>query len=71
MLFNFEKSKCLYGGHENTGVNYEMGRYILCKSVKERDLGVTINANTIVSDQCRIAVFKNNQIIGVIRRNKE
>ena len=45
MLFNFQKFKCLHAGHGNTGVNYEMGGTILCKTIKERDLGVTINAN--------------------------
>ena len=49
MLFNFEKGKCLHPGHGNTGVNYEIGGTILCKTVKEKDLGVTINANMNVS----------------------
>ena len=39
MLFNFHKCKCLHAGHGNTGVNYEMGGTILCKTVKEKDLG--------------------------------
>ena len=51
------------------GVNYEMGRTILCKTLKEKDLGVTINANMKVSEQCRIAASKGNQILGMIRRN--
>ena len=48
-LFNFEKCKCqdlgLNAGHGNTVtvVNYEMGGTILCKTVKKKDLGVTIN----------------------------
>ena len=50
-------------------MNYEMGGTILCKTVKEKDLGVTINANMKVSEQCRIAVSKGNQILGMIRRN--
>ena len=49
----------MYG---NTGVNYEMGGTILCKNVKEKDLGVTINANMKVSEHCRIAASKGNQI---------
>ena len=69
MLFNFQKCKCLHAGHGNTGVNYEMGGTILCKTVKEKDLGVTMNANMKVSEQCRIAASKGNQIIGMIRRN--
>ena len=41
----------------NAGVNYEMGQTILCKTLKEKDknLGVTIDANMKVSEQCRIA----------------
>ena len=69
MLFNFQKCKCLHAGHGNTGVNYEMGGTILCKTVKEKDLEVTMNANMKVSEQCRIAAYKGNQILGMIRRN--
>ena len=37
--------------------------------MKEKDLGVTMNANMTVSEQCRIAASKGNQVIGMIRRN--
>ncbi len=68
MLFNF--GKCLHAGPGNTGVNYEMGGTILSKTVKEKDLGVTMNASMKVSEQCRIAAsIKGNQILGMIRRN--
>ena len=63
MIFNFGKRKCLHTGPGNTGVNYEMGGTILSKTVKEKDLGVTMNANMKVSEQCRIAVSKGNQDI--------
>ena len=46
-----------------------MGGIILCKTIKEMDLGVTINANMKVSEQCRIAASQGNQILGMIRRN--
>ena len=59
MLFNFEKCKCLHAGHGNTGVNCEMGESTLCKTVKEKDLGVTTNANMKVSEQCLIAFDGN------------
>ncbi len=42
-LFNFGKCKCLYTGPGNTGMNYEMGGTVLSKTVKEKDLGVTMN----------------------------
>ena len=45
MLFNFGKCKCLHTGPGNTGVNYEIGGTILSKTVKEKDLGVTMNAD--------------------------
>ena len=37
--------------------------------MKEKYLGVTMNANMKVSEQCRIAASKGNQVIGMIRRN--
>ena len=50
-------------------MNYEMGGNILSKTVKEKNLGVTINANMKVSEQCRIAASQGNQVLGMIRRN--
>ena len=55
MLFNFVKCKCLHTGPGNTGMNYEMRGTILSKTVKEKDLRVTINANMNVTEQCRFA----------------
>ena len=69
MLFNFGKCKCIHIGPGNTGMNYEMGGTILSKTMKEKDLGVTMNANMKVSEQCRIAASKGNQALGMIRRN--
>ena len=54
MLFNFRRYKCLHTGPGNTGTNYEIGGTILSKTVKEKDLGVTMNANMKVSEQCRM-----------------
>ena len=50
-------------------MNYEMGGIILSKTVKEKDLVVTMNANMKVSEQCRIAASKGNQVLRMIRRN--
>ena len=69
MLFNFGKCKCLHAGPGNTGMNYEMGGTVLSKTVKEKDLGVTMTANMKVSEQCRIAASKGNQVIGMILKN--
>ena len=71
MLLNFGNVNVYTQGREigPTGVNYEMGGTILSKTVKEKDLGVTMNANMKVSEQCRIAASKGNQVLGMIRRN--
>ena len=69
MLFNFGRCKCLHTGLGNTGMNYEMGGTILSKTVKEKSLGVTMNTNMKVSEQCRVAAYKGNQVLGMIRIN--
>ena len=69
MLFNFVKRKCMHTGPRHTAMNYDMGGTILSKIVKEKDLGETKNPNMKVSEQCRIAAFKDNQVHGMIRRN--
>ena len=69
MLFNFGKCKCVHTGPRNTGTNYEMEGTILSKTVKENDLGVTMNANMKVSEQRRVAASKGNQVLGTIQRN--
>ena len=68
-VFNFVKCKCLHSVPGNAGMNYEMEGTILSKTVKEKDLGVTINANLKVSEQCRISAYKGSQVLGMIRRN--
>ena len=46
-----------------------VGHTSINKTVKEKDLGVTMNANTKVAEQFRIAASKGNQVLGMIRRN--
>ena len=70
MLFNLGKCKCLHTGHGNLDINYNMGDTILGTTVKEKDLGIAINGDMTVSEQCGIAASKSNQILGLIRRNK-
>ena len=50
-------------------MNYEMGGTILRKTVPDKDLGVTMNANMKVSELCIIAASKGNQVRGMISRN--
>ena len=54
MLFNFGQCKCLHTGPGNTGMNYEMGGTILSKTVKEKDLGVSMNANMKVQSNAEL-----------------
>ena len=42
---------------------------VLSKTVKEKYLRVTMNADMKVSEQCRIAASKGNYVLGMIRRN--
>ena len=46
-----------------------MGDNVLCTTVKENDLGVTISADMKVSEPCGTAASKGNQILGLISRN--
>ena len=60
MLFNLGKCKCLHTGHGNLDINYNMEYTVLGTTAKEKDLGVTINADMKVSEQFRIAASKGN-----------
>ena len=44
-----------------------MANAVLNTTLKEKDLGLTINADMKVSEQCGIAAAKGNQILGLIR----
>ena len=68
MLFNFGKCKCIHIGHGNMDKEYKMGDAVLGRTTKEKDLGVTFSGDMKVSEQCRIAASKGNQILGLIRR---
>ncbi len=69
MLFNVGKFKCLHTGPGNTCMNYELGGAILSKTLKEKYLGVTMNADMKVSEQCRIAASPWQPGSWMIRRN--
>ena len=69
MLFNQSKCKCLHIWRENGKKPYEMDNMVLEKNSKEKDLGVTISADWKVSEQCRIAARKGNQLLRMIKIN--
>ena len=63
MLFNFGKCKCLHTGPGNTGMKYEMGGTTISKTVKEKDIGITMNASMKVSEQCRLAASNGTRFL--------
>ena len=69
MLFIFGKYKSLQTGHGNEHAQYTMSGTVVNTNVKEKDLGLPINADMKVSEQCGIAAAEGNKILGLIRRN--
>ena len=53
----------------NMDVKYKMRNIVL--SIKVKNLRVAINADRKVSEEFRIAVLNNNNIIGLIKKNIE
>ena len=48
---------------------YKMEDDVLSRTTQEKDLGVTFSDDKKVSEKCRIADSKGNQILGLIRRS--
>ena len=55
MLFDEVKYKCLHLGRANGISDYTMHNAVLNTTAKEMDIGVTIQADPKVSEQCGIA----------------
>ena len=69
MLFNQDKCKCLHTGESNGKSDYKIQNAVLNTTSKETDIGITKEADLVVSEQCGIVVRKGNQILGMIGRN--
>ena len=50
-------------------INHNMGYTVVGTTVKEKGLGIKINADMKVSEKCCIAASNGNQFLGLIRRN--
>ena len=50
-VIQFWEMKCLRTGHSNLDVHSNMGDTVLGATVKEKDLGITVNAEMKVSEQ--------------------
>ena len=69
MVFNADKCKVLYFGHNNGQVHYVMDSNII-ESVEEvLVLGVIIQSNLKVDKQCEKAAITANSVLGMIRRS--
>jgi ribonuclease P/MRP protein subunit RPP40 len=69
MLFNIDKCKVMHFGYKNPRQQYCIGDNILSVVEEEKDLGVIIQNDLKVSQQCSKVVKTANQILGMIRRS--
>ena len=69
MLFNVQKCKVLHLGHKNTNQEYLLGGSVLESISSERDLGVIVQNDLKVSEQCSKVVKTANKVLGMINRS--
>ena len=55
----------------NIIINYLMNNTVLLSTEREKDVGGIVSSDMKVSEQCGIAARKENQILGLVRRNIE
>ena len=68
MLFNYDKCKVIHFGKNNVNADYVLGGNILEAVNFERDLGVVIQNDLKVTEQCTKVVKTANKILGMINR---
>ena len=71
MDFNVDKCKVLHIGSSNDHVQYSMSGVQLCKTSREKDLGVIISSDLKPSHHCTEVVKTANKLIGFIGRTFE
>jgi len=69
MLFNTDTCKLLHFGFNNPHIDYSMDGVKLQLVKEEKDLGVTVSADTKWERQRMEAVKKANKMLGLIKRN--
>ena len=68
LLFNVDKCKVMHFGYNNTLASYYIDNTMLPSCTVERDLGILIQDNLKVSQQCFKAASAANRILGMINR---
>ena len=69
MLFNIDKCKVMHFGYKNLNEDYTMGDKVLEVVNAERDLGVIVQDDLKVSQQCCKVVKTASKILGMINRS--
>ena len=68
MQFNADKCKVMYFGNKNIKAKYEIAGVEIGRVTEEKDLGIYIDENFKVGNQCCKAAEKGNKILGMIAR---
>src|SRR5437867_4274038 len=68
MLFNVDKCKVMHFGANNTKEHYSINNTVLDDVEEDKDLGVIVQNNLNVSEQCSKVVKTANRVLGMINR---